>query len=69
MSTKNRSMSGARKIQLAVEARNPGCIVTQMTDLRGLPADVTDKLMVAVVNAGPPMVRPEQLEQRRNDDY
>ena len=57
-------MNGVDKVKLAVEARNPGCTVTQMTDLRGLPADVADKIMVAVVNAGPPMTHPDQINDK-----
>jgi len=61
-------MNGVDKVKCAVEARNPGCSVVQMTDLSGLRTDVTDKLMVAIVNAGPPITHPDQLSQKERDN-
>ena len=56
-------MSGIEKVKRAVEARNPGYSVVQMTDLRGLDERVTDGLMVSVVNAGPPITSPDQWSE------
>lgn len=54
-------MNGVDKVKKAIESRNQGYTVTQMTDLCGLSVDVTDKLMVAVVNSGPPKTHPDQI--------
>jgi hypothetical protein len=61
-------MNGNDKVKRAVEAFHPGCVVTQMSDLSGLPADVTDRLMVSIVNSGPPMTHPDLLAAKKSGE-
>tara|TARA_R110000851_G_scaffold205481_1_gene357490 strand:+ start:97 stop:282 length:186 start_codon:yes stop_codon:yes gene_type:complete len=54
-------INGQDKVRMAIEAMNPGYKVIQMTDFTELPESVTDSLMVAVVNAPPPITNPDML--------
>lgn len=50
-----------QKVIVAIEARNSGCKVMQHNIPSGLTSEQYDDLMVAVVNAGPPITDPAQL--------
>lgn len=50
-----------QKVIAAIEARNPGCKVIDHTIPAGLTDEQYDELMVAIVNAGPPISDPSQL--------
>ena len=49
-----------KKVIAAIEARHPGCKVIDH-NIPHLTAEQYDDLMVAIVNAGPPISDPSQL--------
>jgi len=60
-------LDGTQKVKAALEARNPGYTVSQMSDLTDLSEFQCDELMVTIVNAGPPITDPAQLYEANKE--